>query len=188
VQPYPFSDTLKIVSIGILMGEKDSAVIWRGPLKIGAIRQFISDIYWGELDYLIVDSPPGTGDEPLTVAQTIPDAEALVVTTPQEISLADVRKSINFCRQVNMKVLGVVENMSGYACPHCGEQLHLFGKGGGSKMASHMGVPMLGEIPIDPEIVLMSDRGGIEALAEKPDMETRQAYDRIIDNIINPTV
>lgn len=188
VRPYRFSDTLGIVSIGILMGEKDSAVIWRGPLKISAIRQFISDIYWGELDYLIVDSPPGTGDEPLTVAQTIPDAEALVVTTPQEISLADVRKSINFCRQVNMKVLGVVENMSGYTCPHCGEQISIFGSGGGTKMASQMGVPMLGEIPIDPEIVLMSDRGGLEALAEKPEMEIRQAYDKILEKIVNPIV
>jgi hypothetical protein len=110
------------------------------------------------------------------------------VTTPQEISLADVRKSINFCRQVNMKVLGVVENMSDYTCPHCGEQLSLFGKGGGAKMASHMKVPILGEIPIDPEMVLISDRGGIEALAEKPDMAIRQAYDRIIDKIVNPTV
>ena len=188
VRPYRFSDNLGIVSIGVLMGEKDSAVIWRGPLKIGAIRQFISDIYWGELDYLIVDSPPGTGDEPLTVAQTIPDAEALVVTTPQEVSLADVRKSINFCRQVKMKVLGVVENMSGYTCPHCGEQLSLFGKGGGTKMASHMGVPMLGEIPIDPEVVLMSDSGGLDALLEKPDTEIRQAYDRILERIVNPTV
>jgi Mrp family chromosome partitioning ATPase len=188
VQPYSFSDTLGVVSIGILMGEQDSAVIWRGPLKIGAIRQFISDIYWGELDYLIVDSPPGTGDEPLTVAQTIPDAEALVVTTPQEISLSDVRKSINFCRQVNMKVLGVVENMSGYTCPHCGEQLSLFGKGGGTKMASHMGVPMLGEIPIDQEVVLMSDRGGLEVLMEKPDTELRRAYDRILEKIKIPPV
>jgi Mrp family chromosome partitioning ATPase len=187
VRPYRFSDNLGIVSIGILTGEKDSAVIWRGPLKISAIRQFISDINWGELDYLVVDAPPGTGDEPLTVAQTIEDAEALIVTTPQEISLADVRKSINFCRQVNMNILGVVENMSGYTCPHCGEQVSIFGKGGAAKMASHMGVPMLGEIPIDPELVAMGDSGKIETLSEKPDMEIRRAYDRILEKIINPT-
>src|SRR4030042_994604 len=113
----------------MVLGDRDTAVIWRGPLKISAIRQFISDIEWGEIDYLIIDSPPGTGDEPLTVAQTIPDAEALIVTTPQEISLADVRKSINFCRQVGMRILGVVENMSGYTCPHCGQELDLFKKG-----------------------------------------------------------
>ena len=103
-----------------------AATIWRGPIKIGVIRQFISDIEWNDLDYLIIDSPPGTGDEPLTVAQTIPGAEALIVTTPQEVSLADVRKSISFCRQVNMKILGLVENMSGLNCPHCGKSIELF--------------------------------------------------------------
>ncbi|MBW1682414.1 MAG: Mrp/NBP35 family ATP-binding protein, partial [Deltaproteobacteria bacterium] len=121
VRPHRFSESLVVVSLEMVLGDKDVAVIWRGPLKISAIRQFISDIEWGDLDFLIVDSPPGTGDEPLTVAQNIPDAEALVVTTPQEISLADVRKSIDFCRQVGMKMLGVVENMSGLVCPHCGE-------------------------------------------------------------------
>jgi ATP-binding protein involved in chromosome partitioning len=119
--PVHFSPNLQVISIESLMGEnKDAATIWRGPLKIGVIRQFISDMEWPPLDYLIVDSPPGTGDEPLTVAQTIPDAKALIVTTPQEISLADVRKYINFFRQVHMKILGIVENMSGILCPHCG--------------------------------------------------------------------
>lgn len=112
--PIPFSPNLHVISIESLMGEnKDVATIWRGPIKIGVIRQFISDIGWPDLDYLIIDSPPGTGDEPLTVAQTIPNAKALIVTTPQEISLADVRKSINFCRQLCMEILGIVENMSG---------------------------------------------------------------------------
>jgi len=184
VRPYRFSENLGIVSMGVLLQDQDTAVIWRGPLKISAIRQFISDIEWGELDYLIVDSPPGTGDEPLTVAQTITDAEALVVTTPQEISLADVRKSINFCRQVNMRIMGVVENMSGYSCPHCGEKTPLFGKGGGARMASQMDVPMLGEIPIDPEMVRMSDNGELNSLAEKPDLEINRAYDRILTRII----
>lgn len=186
VRPYRFSDNLGIVSIGMLTGEKDAAVIWRGPLKIGAIRQFISDIEWGELDFLIVDSPPGTGDEPITVAQTIEDAEALVVTTPQEISLADVRKSINFCRHVNMRVLGVVENMSGFSCPHCEERIDLFGQGGGEKMADMMGVPMMGAIPIDPEIVELADRGGLEGILTRPDPKVRMAYEQVVARIISP--
>ena len=184
VEPYRFSDNLGIVSMGMLLGDRDTAVIWRGPLKIGAIRQFISDIEWADLDYLVVDSPPGTGDEPLTVAQTIPDAEAVIVTTPQEVSLSDVRKSINFCRQVNMKIIGVVENMSDFPCPHCGEKISLFGAGGGAKMASQMGVPLLGEIPMDPTIVPLSDRGGLGSVLEKSAPEIRRAYDTIVNRII----
>jgi len=125
--PIRYIPNMEVISIEPLMGEnKDSATIWRGPLKIGVIRQFIADIDWSDLDYMIIDSPPGTGDEPLTIAQTIPDAKSVIVTTPQEISLADVRKSINFCRQVNMTILGLVENMSGLKCPHCGEMIDIF--------------------------------------------------------------
>ena len=184
VRPYRFSETLGIVSLEMILGDRDTAVIWRGPMKISAIRQFISDIEWGDLDYLVVDSPPGTGDEPLTVAQTIPDAEAIIVTTPQEISLADVRKSINFCRQVNMKILGVVENMSGLLCPHCGKQVPLFGSGGGAKMAADMGVPMLAQIPVDPEMVDSGDRGDLKGLAEKSDLKINDAYNAIVEALI----
>ena len=183
VRLYRFSENLGVVSLEMVMGDKDSAVIWRGPLKISAIRQFISDIEWGELDYLIVDSPPGTGDEPLTVAQTIPDAEALIVTTPQEISLADVRKSINFCRQVHLNILGVVENMSGLVCGKCGEKMSIFGKGGGKKMALQMGVPMLGEIPIEPEMVALGDQGKLDRLMEKSDLALNKVYDQILDSV-----
>jgi len=184
VRPYRFSETLGIVSLEMILGEKDTAVIWRGPMKISAIRQFISDIEWGDLDFLVVDSPPGTGDEPLTVAQTIPDAEAIIVTTPQEISLADVRKSINFCREVNMKILGVVENMSGLLCPHCGENVPLFGSGGGVKMAADMDVPILGQIPIDPEMVDSGDRGDLKGLIERPDLKINDAYNTILEGLI----
>ncbi|MBU0989757.1 MAG: Mrp/NBP35 family ATP-binding protein, partial [Proteobacteria bacterium] len=184
VRPYRFSDNLSIVSLDMLLGDnKDTAVIWRGPMKISAIRQFISDIEWGALDYLVVDSPPGTGDEPLTVAQIIPDAEALIVTTPQEISLADVRKSINFCRQVKLKILGVVENMSGLLCPHCGKEVPIFGSGGGERMAAQMGVPLLGRIPIDAEMVDSGDRGDLKGLVDKPDLEINAAYKRILEGI-----
>jgi len=135
------------------------AVIWRGPLKIGAIKQFIADVQWGELDYLFIDSPPGTGDEPLTVAQVMKGSQGIIVTTPQEVSLLDIRKSITFCRQVNMPVVGILENMSGFVCPHCGEKIDLFSSGGGERTAGEMGVPFLGKIPIRPEIVTSTDQG-----------------------------
>ncbi len=183
VEPFRYSENLEIVSMGMLMQDQDTAVIWRGPLKISAIRQFISDLTWGDLDYLIVDSPPGTGDEPLTVAQNIPDAEALIVTTPQEVSLADVRKSITFCQQVEMEILGVVENMSGLLCPHCGEQIDLFGSGGGRKLASRMNVPLLGEIPVDPEVVSFSDEKDLTGILNKKDSVFYKAYESIIDKI-----
>lgn len=184
VRPYAFSQQLNIVSLEMMLGEKDMAVIWRGPMKISAIRQFVSDIEWGDLDFLLVDSPPGTGDEPLTVAQTIPDAEALIVTTPQELSLADVRKSINFCRQVNMKILGVAENMSGQLCPHCGEQVPLFGQGGGEKMAREMDVPFLGRIPADAKMVTAGDTGDLEGLMDQQDLDINVAYGNVLKTIL----
>jgi Mrp family chromosome partitioning ATPase len=155
-------------------------------MKISAIKQFISDIDWGELDFLIIDSPPGTGDEPLTIAQTIPEAEALIITTPQEISLADVRKSINFCRQVNLSVLGIVENMSGLDCPHCGERIPVFGSGGAKKMAEEAALPILGEIPIDPKMVDFGDRGALSELLEKNDLGINRAYEKILERIERP--
>ncbi len=147
------------VSIECMLESVDSPVIWRGPMKIGAIRQFIADVRWGDLDYLVIDSPPGTGDEPLTVAQTIPKAEAIIVTTPQRVSVRDVRKSIAFCRQLNMPIFGLIENMSGYVCPSCGAAHALFSSGGGRAAASDMGVRFLGAIPIVPEVVGACDNG-----------------------------
>jgi ATP-binding protein involved in chromosome partitioning len=180
--PKAYSDNLKVVSIESLTQDQDEAVIWRGPLKMHVIRQFISDVHWERLDYLIIDSPPGTGDEPLSVAQTIPGAKAIIVTTPQEVSLADIRKSINFCRTVKMPVFGLIENMSGFVCPHCGKTLDLFGSGGGFKTALAMNVPFLGRIPFDPELVACADAG--ESYMEKyPDSEATQAYNQIIDKI-----
>lgn len=165
--PVSLMPNLSVISIEVLLGDnKDVATIWRGPLKIGVIKQFISDIEWPELDYLIIDSPPGTGDEPLTVAQTIPDARALIVTTPQEISLADVRKSINFCRQVNMDILGLVENMSGFKCPHCGEAVDLFKSDGGQLMAKKENLKLLGTLPLDPEVVKRGDAGDLPNLVD----------------------
>ena len=159
LNPARYSKNLKAVSIESLTPSKDDAIIWRGPIKYSAIQQFIADVEWGELDFLIIDSPPGTGDEPLTVAQTIRDAKAIIVTTPQEVSLADVRKSISFCKTVKMEVFGVIENMSGFTCPHCDKMIDLFGKGGGEKTASDYGLTFLGRIPFDPNVVVCGDSG-----------------------------
>ncbi len=163
--PARLSDNLEVISIEVLMGEdKDIATIWRGPIKIGVIRQFIADIEWSNPDFLIIDSPPGTGDEPLTIAQTISDSKAIIVTTPQEISLADVRKSINFCQKVNMEILGIIENMSGFVCPHCGKEIDLFKKRGGEEVARAKGLRFLGRIPLDPKAVEAADNGDISFL------------------------
>jgi len=129
LNPMSYSENLKAVSVESLTANKDDAIIWRGPIKYSAIKQFIGDVEWGELDFLIIDSPPGTGDEPLTIAQTISDARAIIITTPQEVSLADVRKSINFCKTVKMEIFGLIENMSGFECPHCGETINLYRRG-----------------------------------------------------------
>lgn len=152
---------LKVISIEAVMRDREMAVIWRGPLKHQLIRQFLTEVQWGFLDYLIIDAPPGTGDEPMSVAQTIPEAKAVIVTTPQEISLADVRKSINFCQKINLEILGLVENMSGYHCPHCGKDLPLFRKGGGEKTAHTANIPFLGSLPFDPQVVEAADQGQI---------------------------
>jgi Mrp family chromosome partitioning ATPase len=159
LNPMRYSKNLRAISIESFTPSKDDAIIWRGPLKFSAIRQFICDLDWGEMDFLIIDSPPGTGDEPLTVAQTISDAKAIIVTTPQEIALADVRKSINFCKTVKMEIFGLIENMSGFACPHCNQTIELFGSGGGEKTAREMGIKFLGSIPFDPKVVACGDSG-----------------------------
>ncbi len=183
ISPKPYSENLEMVSVGSMAGDPDKAVIWRGPLKLQVIRQFISGVQWGKLDYLIIDSPPGTGDEPLTVAQTIPDARAIIVTMPQEISLDDVRKSINFCKTVKMQVFGLIENMSGFVCPHCGKPIDLFGSGGGSRTATAMNIPFLGRIPLDAKMVKCADAG--ESYMEKyPDSEVTKAYNRIVAKIM----
>lgn len=160
IEPIDFVEGVKVISIGFFMPEQDKAVIWRGPMKINVLKQLLAEVNWGELDYLIIDFPPGTGDEPLSVAQLIPDADgAIIVTTPQDLSLIDVRKSIDFCRQLKLPILGVIENMSGLVCPHCEQVIAVFKRGGGEKMAGETGVPFLGRIPIEPLIVEASDSG-----------------------------
>jgi ATP-binding protein involved in chromosome partitioning len=151
---------LKVMSMAFLLQDRDAPIIWRGPMKMGAIRQFIGDVKWGDLDYLIVDLPPGTGDEPLSIAQLIPKADgSIVVTTPQDVALLDSRKSVNFSRSLKLPVIGIIENMSGMVCPHCGEHIDLFKIGGGKKSAEELGVPYLGGVPIDPKVVHSGDDG-----------------------------
>jgi ATP-binding protein involved in chromosome partitioning len=181
--PPELFDNLKVISVEAVMRDREMAVIWRGPLKHQLIRQFISEIEWGDLDYLVVDSPPGTGDEPMSVAQTIPEAQAIIVTTPQEISLADVRKSLNFCEKINMKVLGIVENMSGYACPHCGQDLPLFKTGGGARTAQAAKVPFLGALPFDPAVVEAADQGRLLDVKES-DSPFLQALAPIVNQVL----
>ena len=183
LNPMAYSKNLGVVSIESLTPSKDDAIIWRGPIKYSAIRQFIGDVAWGELDFLIIDSPPGTGDEPLTVAQTISDAKAIIVTTPQEVSLADVRKSISFCRTVHMDIVGLIENMSGFVCPHCGEKTDLFGTGGGEKTAAAAGIHFLGRIPFDPNVVTCGD-SGVNIQDKHADSPVSKAYSEIAGQLV----
>jgi ATP-binding protein involved in chromosome partitioning len=174
---------MKIMSIGFLLKNPDDAIIWRGPMKMGVIKQFLTDVDWGDLDYLIVDAPPGTGDEPLSLCQLIQPLDgAIIVTTPQRVAAVDVRKSISFCRQVHVPVLGVIEYMSGFVCPKCGETTQIFPVGSGRKMATDMKVPYLGAIPIDPAIAQSGDAGQafIHHFASSP---TAKIIQEIIDKI-----
>ena len=186
-RPVSYLPNMEVISIESLLGEnKDAATIWRGPLKIGVIRQFVSDLEWNDLDYMIIDSPPGTGDEPLTVAQTIPDALALIVTTPQEVSLADVRKSINFCRQVNMEILGLVENMSGLLCPHCKKTIDLFKTNGGMLTAKKEGLRLLATLPLEPQVVVNGDAGSMGILDNEA-LPITQEFNKMVDMIVQLT-
>ncbi len=179
---------IKVMSVGFLLKDRDDAVIWRGPMKASVIKQFLKDVEWGELDYLIIDSPPGTGDEPLSVVQlATPVDGAVVVTTPQAVATVDVRKSIKFCKQMDLPVLGVVENMSGFACPKCGEVTDIFTSGGGERMAVEMGVPFLGRIPIDPRVGLACD-AGTPFVYHYSKTETAKAFERIIAPILSLSV
>jgi len=152
------SDLLKVMSMGFLLQGTEQAVIWRGPLKSGLIKDFIGRVQWGNLDYLVVDCPPGTGDEPLSVAQFLKGkAKAVIVTTPQQVATIDVEKCITFCKQLELPVVGVIENMSGFVCPHCGTTVDIFSKGGGKILADQYGIPFLGSIPLDPDIARSGD-------------------------------
>ncbi len=181
--PKQVYENLTVVSVQALMQDKDQAVIWRGPAKTGIIKQFIGSVAWGDLDYLVIDAPPGTGDEPLTVVQTIPDAKGIIVTTPQEVALADIRKSISFCKTVKMETLGVLENMAGFTCPHCNKHIDLFKSGGGEKTAKAQGLNFLGSIPFDTRVVESGD-DGVPVMVYEADGPFKLAFEKVVDNII----
>ncbi|MCF6148721.1 MAG: Mrp/NBP35 family ATP-binding protein [Candidatus Kuenenia sp.] len=173
---------LKVMSFGFFL-EANQPVIWRGPLVSKAIAQFLNDVMWGELDYLVVDLPPGTGDPSITIAQQIPDVSIVIVTTPQEVALADVRKAITMFGEMNVKVLGIVENMSYFQCSHSEEKIGIFGKGGGENLSRQMDIPLLGAVPIDIELRKGGDEG-IPLMADKEDSETGKIFKAIAKNVV----
>ncbi len=181
--PVEFISNLTVMSIGFLLHDRNDAVIWRGPMKYGVIRQFIIDVEWGLLDYLVVDCPPGTGDEPLSIAQLLGEkASAIVVTTPQRVSIDDVRKSIQFCRILDINILGIIENMSGFVCPSCGKTSHIFDNGGGEFLASEFNERFLGGIPIEPDVVQACDSGKPFVLFDNESI-TAEAFRKIAETI-----
>ncbi|MDR1404519.1 MAG: Mrp/NBP35 family ATP-binding protein [Candidatus Methanoplasma sp.] len=182
--PVSVPPSLSIMSMGFLLPDKDSAVMWRGPMKTGAIRQFIEDVEWGDLDYLIVDMPPGTGDEALSIVQLIPKADgAVIVTTPQDVAVLDSRKSITFASQSKLPIIGLIENMSGFVCRHCGELTDIFGSGGGEKTAESLGIQFLGRVPLEPGVAISGD-SGMPMVIYDPDSKSAAAFNEIADKII----
>jgi Mrp family chromosome partitioning ATPase len=175
---------MKVMSMAFLLQDPDTPVVWRGPIKMGALRQFVAEVKWGDLDFLIVDLPPGTGDEPLTIAQLLEDADgAIIVTTPQDVALLDSRKSVTFAQALKLPILGIVENMSGLICPHCHNTIDLFKVGGGERAAEQMGVPFLGRIPLDPNVVLGGDDGSPIVLKDKSNPASK-AFDEMTEKVL----
>jgi len=182
--PVMVPPSLKVISMEFLLPNKDAAVIWRGPVKMTAVRQFIEDVRWGDLDYLVVDMPPGTGDEAISIAQLMPKADGMVlVTTPQEVSLMDCRKTVTFSSQVGIPIIGLIENMSGFVCPHCGKITDIFKSGGGVATAKNFNMQFLGKVPIEPGIVDSGDEG-MPIVIKDPDCESAKAFKSIVDKII----
>jgi len=186
IEPVRITGTLATVSMAFLLPDKATPVIWRGPMKSTAIKQFLEDVKWGELDFLVIDLPPGTGDEALTIAQLAPNIDgAVIVTTPQDVAVLDSSKAVTFIQKINLKVLGIVENMSGFICPKCGEELDLFGKGGGEKAAKDLNVPFLGSIPIDIEMRKAGDEGRpLIIRRDSSENATWKAIDNVMESLI----
>jgi len=186
IEPILYNDTLKVISIGFLLQDENAALIWRGPMKHNVIRQFISEVSWGRLDYLIIDCPPGTGDEPLSMVQFLSNAcGAVIVTTPQQLAVVDVKKCITFCRQLNLPVLGIIENMRGFVCPQCNHKTDIFKGDGGRQMAKDFNVPFLGSIPIDPNMVLAADLGKPFISCNNQSL-TAQSLSRAFEPLLQP--
>jgi ATP-binding protein involved in chromosome partitioning len=183
LKPLAFNEKLGIISMASILEDQETAVIWRGPRKGGAIRQLLGDVLWGPLDFLIIDAPPGTGDESLSIAQLIPDVRAIVVTTPQQVAIEDVRRSMQFLNKVSLDIVGVIENMSGLVCPHCHQEIDLFKQGGGEALAREWGVPFLGRIPLDPNLVSEADAGR-PFFQGHEDSAVILAFNRIVEQVV----
>jgi Mrp family chromosome partitioning ATPase len=185
IEPIRVTGTLSIISMAFLLPSKETPIIWRGPMKMSAIRQFLEDVDWGCLDYLVVDLPPGTGDEALSIIQLAPHITgAVIVTTPQDVATLDSRKAVRFIEKLGLRVLGIIENMSGMVCPHCKAEIDLFGKGGGEKAAKELGVPFLGAIPTDPEMRKAGDAGTPFVIRRGSENPTWKAVDSVMENLV----
>lgn len=183
VLPVTGPEGIKVVSMDFLVQDKETPIIWRGPVKMQVIKQFLSDFMWGELDFLFIDAPPGTGDEPLTVMQFLPDMDGtIIVTIPSEVSEDVVRKSVSFSRKMGIPIIGIIENMSGYTCAKCGETINILGAGGGKRMAKELNVPFLGQIPIDPKICEEADKG-TSFIVKNKDSASAKAFKDIVDKV-----
>lgn len=183
IRPAQIRDNFWMISTEFFLTVSGQAIIWRGPVKMNMIKQLLGSVAWGELDYLVIDLPPGTGDEPLSIAQLLKDADGvIVVTTPQQVSVDDVGKSLVFAKTMDLKVLGVVENMSGFVCPHCRHETHIFGAGGGARLAEEHGVPLLGQIPLDPALILAGDTG-VPFVWGHPDSATAKAFAQVVEGV-----
>ena len=184
IEPVHVTGTLSVMSMAFLLPDTITPVVWRGPMKMAAIQQFLDEVNWGSLDYLVVDLPPGTGDEALSIAQLAPNVKgAVIVTTPQDVAVLDAVKSVKFIEKLEVPVIGIIENMSGMICPHCGETVDLFGRGGGKKAAEDLGVPYLGAIPLDPAMVKAGDEGRPYVLRHA-DTPTWKAVDAVMENLV----
>jgi Mrp family chromosome partitioning ATPase len=183
ITPIIVPPNLKVMSMAFLLPSTDSPVIWRGPVKMKVLKDFLEQVKWGDLDYLIIDLPPGTGDEPLSIGQLIPRCDGVViVTTPQDVALLSVRKSITFARTLNMPIIGIVENMSGFICPHCSQKVDIFGSGGGEKAAKELNITFLGRIPLDEHIVKSGEEGKPFVLFQK-EIPSSQAFTEIVEHV-----
>ena len=182
--PVTVPPSMKLMSMAFLLPDKDSPVMWRGPVKMGAIKQFIEDVNWGYLDYLVVDMPPGTGDEALSIVQLMPKADGMIiVTTPQDVALLDSRKSLRFGAETRIPIIGIVENMSGFVCPHCGEITNIFKSGGGEAAARELNVQFLGKVPIEPGVVDAGD-SGMPVVLKYPESASAKAFESIVDKVV----
>jgi ATP-binding protein involved in chromosome partitioning len=184
IEPVHVTGNLSVMSMAFLLPDTSTPVVWRGPMKMIAIQQFLDEVNWGSLDYLVVDLPPGTGDEALSIAQLAPNVKgAIIVTTPQDVAVLDAVKSVKFIEKLEIPVIGIIENMSGMICPHCGDTIDLFGRGGGKKAAEDLGVPYLGAIPLDPEMVKAGDEGRPYVLRHA-DTPTWKAVDAVMEKLV----